>query len=222
VLRSSASASNQASANLSTRPLPTVSEELQAGRVARVLLTRLARVASAFLAVCIEILLEIRRAVDTIPRMFKSLILALCLMETLMAADLPSKKYLNLAAVKTMVAGAEAEAAHRNVSVTICIMDENAALLFLERGDGVSVNTLEWAQKKARHSALYGSPSKDAADRVKSGDNAALAYPNFFPGQGGLPIKVDGQTVGAISASGSKSEIDEAIAQAGIDALLKK
>jgi len=57
---------------------------------------------------------------------------------------------------------------------------------------------------------------------VKAGDNAALAYPNFFPGQGGLPIKVDGQTVGAISASGSKSEIDEAIAQAGIDALLKK
>ena len=166
--------------------------------------------------------LEIHRAVDTIPRMFKSLIVALCLMETLMAADLPSKKYLNLAAIKTMVAGAEAEAARRNVSVTICIMDENAALLFLERGDGVSVNTLEWAQKKARHSALYGSPSKDAADRVKSGDTAALAYPSFFPGQGGLPIKVDGQTVGAISASGSKSEIDEAIAQAGIDALLKK
>jgi glc operon protein GlcG len=166
--------------------------------------------------------LEIHPAVDTIPRMFKSLIVMLCLMETLMAADLPSKKYLNLVAIKTMVAGAEAEAARRNVSVTICIMDENAALLFLERGDGVSVNTLEWAQRKARHAALYGASSKDAADRVKSGDNAALAYPNFFPGQGGLPIKVDGQTVGAISASGSKSEIDEAIAQAGIDALLKK
>ena len=166
--------------------------------------------------------MEIRIAIDTIPRMLKSLIIALCLMETLMAADLPSKKYLNLAAVKTMVAGAEAEAQRRNVSVTICIMDENGALLFLERGDGVSVNTLEWAQKKARHAALYGSSSKDAADRVKAGDNAALAYPNFFPGQGGLPIKVDGQTVGAIAASGSKSEIDEAIAQAGIDALTKK
>jgi hypothetical protein len=30
-----------------------------------------------------------------------------------------------------------------------------------------------------------GSPSKDAADQVKSGNTAALAYPNFFPGQGG-------------------------------------
>ena len=43
----------------------------------------------------------------------------------------------------------------------------------------------------------------------------------YFPNQGGLPIKVDGQTIGAMAASGAKSEIDEAIAQAGIDALLK-
>jgi glc operon protein GlcG len=57
---------------------------------------------------------------------------------------------------------------------------------------------------------------------VKSGNAAALAYPNFFPNQGGLPIKVDGQTIGGISASGAKSEMDEAMAQAGIDALLKK
>lgn len=32
---------------------------------------------------------------------------------------------------------------------------------------------------------------------------------------------MDGQTIGAMAASGAKSEIDEAIAQAGIDALLK-
>ena len=36
-----------------------------------------------------------------------------------------------------------------------------------------------------------GSPSKDAADQVKSGNTTALAYPNFFPGQGGLPIQLD-------------------------------
>jgi glc operon protein GlcG len=138
------------------------------------------------------------------------------------APQLPTKKYLNLAAIKAMVAGAEAEAKRQNVSVTICIVDENGALLFLEKGDGVSINTEEWAQKKARHAALYGSPSKDAADQVKSGNTAALSYPNFFPGQGGLPIKVDGQAIGAIACSGAKSEIDEQIAQAGIDALFTK
>lgn len=98
---------------------------------------------------------------------------------------------------------------------------KNGNLLFLERGDGTSINTLQWAQKKARHAAFYRSPSKDGADTVAKGNVAALAYPEFFPGQGGLPIIVDGQLLGAIAASGSKSEIDEKIAQAGLDALKK-
>lgn len=137
------------------------------------------------------------------------------------AAELPSKKYLNLAAVKTMVAAAEAEAQKRNVSVTICIVDENANLLFLQKGDTATVNTIQFAQRKARHSALYRSPSKNAADQVKSGNVAMLAMPDAFPNQGGLPIRVDGQVLGAIAASGAPSEVDEAIAQAAIDALLK-
>ena len=57
---------------------------------------------------------------------------------------------------------------------------------------------------------------------MKKGNVEALAFPDFFPNQGGLPIIVDGQILGGISASGAKSEIDEAIAQAGLDALLKK
>jgi len=49
-----------------------------------------------------------------------------------------------------------------------------------------------------------------------------MAYPDFFPNQGGLPIIVDGQILGGVVASGAKSEIDEAIAQAALDALFKK
>ncbi|HEX6802827.1 MAG TPA: heme-binding protein [Terriglobales bacterium] len=138
------------------------------------------------------------------------------------AADLPSKKYLNLSAVKSMVAAAEAEARRQNVSVTLCIVDESGNLLFLEKGDTAPLNTIIWAQKKARHAAFYKSPSKAAEDTVKQHNLEALAYPDFFPNQGGLPIIVDGQILGGISASGAKSEIDEAIAQAGLDALLKK
>src|ERR1700723_2930725 len=86
------------------------------------------------------------------------------------ASDLPSKKYLNLAAVKTMVAASEAKAKELNVSVTICIVDESGNLLFLEKGDTASLNTIQFAQKKARHAAFYGSPSKDGADAVKKGN----------------------------------------------------
>lgn len=154
--------------------------------------------------------------------MVKLTIVLLSLLLMTSAAELPSKKYLNLAAIKSMVAGAEAEAERQHVEVTICIVDESGNLLFLEKGDGAPLNTITWAQKKARHAAFYKSPSKAAEDTVKKGNIEALAYPDFFPNQGGLPIIVDGQILGGISASGAKSEIDEAIAQAGIDALMKK
>jgi len=140
---------------------------------------------------------------------------------TAFASDLPTKKYLDLTNIKTMVSAAEAKAKELNVSVTICVVDESGNLLFLEKGETASLNTIQFAQKKARHAAFYGSPSREAADAIKKGNVEALAFPEFFPNQGGLPIKVDGQLLGGISASGAKSETDEAIAQAGLDALLK-
>jgi glc operon protein GlcG len=154
--------------------------------------------------------------------MSKWMVMLLALTMGAQAADLPTKKYLNMAAIKTMVAASEAKAKEMNVGVTICIVDESGNLLFLEKGDGASLNTLQFAQKKARDAAAYGSPSKDAADSIKKGNVENLAFPNYFPNQGGLPIKVDGQLLGGIAASGAKSEVDEQIAQAGLDALLAK
>ncbi len=153
--------------------------------------------------------------------MLKFTVLLLCAAFIVAAVELPSRKWLNLDAIKTMVAAAEAEAKKRNVQVTICIVDDSANLLFLQKADGAGINTVEFAQRKARHAAMFRSPSKSGADQVKSGNVALLAYPNAFPNQGGLPIKVDGQTIGGIAASGAASEVDEAIAQAAIDALLK-
>ncbi len=121
-----------------------------------------------------------------------------------------------------MIAAAEAEARKRNVEVTLCVVDESGNLLFLQKADGASLNTIEFAQKKARHAAFYRSPSKDGADALKKGNVDVLAFPGFFPNQGGLPIQVDGRTIGGIAASGAKSEIDEAIVQAALDALFKK
>ena len=153
--------------------------------------------------------------------MFRTLCFVLVALTVMPAAELSTKKSLNLSAIKLMVNAAESEAAKRNVQVSLCIVDESGNLLFFEKADAAALNTIEFAQKKARHAAFYGSPSRNGEEAVKKGDLAVLDYPQYFPNQGGLPIKVDGQTIGAIAASGAKSEIDEAIAQAGIDALLK-
>jgi len=154
--------------------------------------------------------------------MVKLFVVMLMVLVAMSSAELPSKKYLNLAAIKTMVAAAEAEAIKLHVEVTLCVVDESGNLLFLQKADGAPLNTVQFAQKKARHAAFYKSPSKDGADALKKGNVDVLAFPDFFPNQGGLPILVEGQIVGGIAASGAKSEVDEAIAQAAIDALSKK
>lgn len=153
--------------------------------------------------------------------MLKLVVLCLSAMLLASAADLPSRKYLNLAAIKTMVAAAESEAQKRNVQVTICIMDESGNLLFLQKADGATLSTIQFAQKKAKYAALYGRPSAAAEESLKGGNLGVLAYPDGFPNRGGLPVKADGKTIGAIACSGAASEVDEAISQAAIDALLK-
>jgi len=138
-----------------------------------------------------------------------------------MKSDLPTKKWLNLAALKTMVAAAEAEAAKLKVQVTLCIVDEGGHLLFLQKADSAGLNTVQIAQKKARYAALYRRPSRIAEDQLSGGNLGVLAFPDAFPNQGGLPVQVDGYTIGGIAASGAESQVDEAIAQAAIDALLQ-
>lgn len=138
------------------------------------------------------------------------------------AADLSTKKALNLAVVKQMVATVEAEAQKRNVKVTVAIVDEAGTLLFLQKMDGAGLNTVEFAQRKARHSALYRAPSRVMADALKAGNTGVLAFPNAFPNQGGLPIKVGNDTIGGIGVSGAPSEVDEAIGAAAIEAAIPK
>jgi glc operon protein GlcG len=137
------------------------------------------------------------------------------------AADLPTRKVLSLDAVKVMVAASEAKALELHVTVTLCLVDASENLIFLERPEGAALNTLGFCQKKAKDAAYYGEPSKAAEDTVKQGHTEALAYPEFFPNQGGVPVLVDGPVLGGYAASGARSEIDEEIAKAGLEALAK-
>src|SRR5690242_4530952 len=99
--------------------------------------------------------------------MIKPLFVMLSVFAATTSAELPSKKYLTLAAMKTMVAAAEAKAKELNVQVTICIVDEGGNLLFFERPEGAALVTIQFAQKKARHAAFYKEPSKNGADAIK-------------------------------------------------------
>ena len=154
--------------------------------------------------------------------MFKLLVVTLSLFATAFSAELPSRKYLTWPRSRPWSLGPRTEAKKRNVEVTICIVDDSGNLLFLQKAGCCLAEHHHLGTQKGAARAFSRAPSKDAADGVKRANVEVLAFPDFFPNQGGLPIQVDGKTIGGIAASGAKSEIDEAIAQAGLDALFKK
>lgn len=135
---------------------------------------------------------------------------------------LAEKPALTLEAAKIIAAAAEAEARQHGWEVVIAITDEGGHLLFLQRMDGVQRGSLEIAQRKARTAALYRRPSKAFADRLAGGNVSTLAFPDVIPLEGGVPIVVEGHTLGAVGVSGVQAAQDAQIARAGIDALLAR
>ena len=67
--------------------------------------------------------------------------------------------------------------------------------------------------------AVFRRPSKVLEDQVRAGRVGALQLAGGVALQGGIPIMVNGQTVGAIGVSGKTPAEDEAIAVAGANAV---
>jgi glc operon protein GlcG len=135
------------------------------------------------------------------------------------AAELPSKRVLTLEAAKTIAAAAEAEAAKRGATVVIVVVDDGGHVVLLERLNDTQVASVDVGIGKARTAAIFRRPSKVFEDQIREGRVAALALPGATPLQGGVPLVVAGQVVGAIGVSGNTPQEDEDIAKAGAAAL---
>ena len=131
-----------------------------------------------------------------------------------------TRAVLTLADVKKIAAAAEAEAIRHHWIVAVAIVDDGGHLLGFERMDGATPANAQIALEKARTAAVSRRTSGSWEERVKGGRLSMLKMP-VLPVQGGVPIMVDGDCVGAVGVSGVQSHEDEQIAQAGIDALLK-
>jgi glc operon protein GlcG len=135
------------------------------------------------------------------------------------APELPVKKELTLQVANQLADAAQAEAEKRNATVVITVVDDGGYPIVLRRLDNTQVASVQVGIDKARTAAIYRRPSKDFEEQVKNGRVSALALAGGVPLQGGLPIKVDGVVIGAISASGNTPQEDEEIAAAGLAAL---
>jgi glc operon protein GlcG len=133
-------------------------------------------------------------------------------------AQSPERPGLTLEAATRVAAAAEAEATRHNWSVVIAVMDGGGHLVHLRRMDGAQLGSVAVAQEKAKTAVLFRRPTKAFADRVAAGNTALLRLPGVIPIEGGIPLMVGRQVVGAVGVSGVTSEQDGQIAQAGVKA----
>jgi glc operon protein GlcG len=128
-----------------------------------------------------------------------------------------NRPQLTLQDAQLLAAAAREHARKLGQEATIAIVDFGGHLLYLERPDLQSPNSVEVAIQKARTAAFRERPSSALGQRVKE-NPGWLKFPNGLPMSGGVPLFHERQCVGGIAVSGIADD-DEAAAKAGADAV---
>lgn len=134
------------------------------------------------------------------------------------AAQSSQQPALTLEAATRIADAAQAEATRNKWNVVIAVLDGGAHLVHLRRMDGAQLGSVVVAEEKAKSAVLFRRPTKAFADALASGRTAVLRLPGAIPLEGGIPLVVGEQVVGAIGVSGVTAEQDGQIAQAGAKA----
>ena len=102
--------------------------------------------------------------------------------------------------------------------MTFAVVDAGAELVLFHKSDMSAPYNGDFALRKARTAARYRRPTK-ALDSVVAGGRIQLLAADALPIEGGVPIVVRGQVIGAVGASGGTAAQDAQAASAGIVAL---
>jgi glc operon protein GlcG len=137
-----------------------------------------------------------------------------------MALVLPAKKSLTLEAARVAMSACEAQAHGGGWRVVIAVVDDGGHTILLQRLDGAQWSSIDTAVNKARAAVAWKRPTRMLEESVNNGRYAFLSITQGMALlQGGVPVEIDGQVLGAIGVSGVKASDDEAIALAGVNAL---
>ena len=129
------------------------------------------------------------------------------------------KAVLSQNEVSQILQAARSEAQQQGWAVAIAVVDDGGHPLALERLDGCAPIGAYIATEKARSAAIGRRETKGYEDMVNGGRTAFVSAPLITSLEGGVPVLVDGQVVGAVGVSGVKAEQDAQVAKAGIAAL---
>ncbi|MBP6822332.1 MAG: heme-binding protein [Acidobacteria bacterium] len=155
----------------------------------------------------------------------KSLIVASLLfaLSAVAQAQVAEKKTLTLDGAKKVIDAVKQEATKLKApGGAIAVVDDGGNLLALERLDGTFAAGSQISIGKARTAALFKRETKAFEEIINKGRTAMTSLPDSFftPLQGGVPIVLDGQIIGAVGVSGAASAAqDQELAVAGANLL---
>lgn len=149
--------------------------------------------------------------------MQKQIAIALLLaMPFAVQAQLVDRKALTLAEARKAVAAATAEAKANNWNVVIAVVDDAGYPLTVDRLDNTQRPSVDIAVGKARSAALFRRSTAALEESINKGRTALLSAEGYIFMQGGVPIVVNGEVIGAVGVSGVRSDQDEQVATAGV------
>src|SRR5690349_4076936 len=136
------------------------------------------------------------------------------------ATGIAERRTLTLDGAQRAIAAAVAQAHRNNAGGVIAVVDDGGNLMALERVDGTFAAGANISIGKARTAALFQKPTRAFEEIIGKGRTAMVALNDFTPLQGGVPITVDGQIVGAVGVSGAaNAQQDEELAMAAAAAV---
>src|SRR5580692_7197121 len=125
---------------------------------------------------------------------------------------------LDQAGAQTVLQAARESAQQRNAPSAIAVVDPAGDLLAFQRMDGIRPANADLASEKARTAARLRRPSAEIEDNINHG-RTAFVTADIVALRGGMPIRVNGEVVGAVGIAGLSKETDTDIANTAAGAL---
>src|SRR5690242_21915543 len=124
---------------------------------------------------------------------------------------------VTLADARRVIEAAEKKAGQIGQPMNIAVADEGGNIVAHVRMDGAWIGSIDISQKKAYTARAFDISTKDLAEHSQSGCQFfgihASNEGKIMIFAGGVPLRKDGQVVGAVGVSGGSGEQDNAVAE---------
>ena len=150
-------------------------------------------------------------------RMLAGIALFSLILPVVGVSSVKAQQSLTFEQAKTAMDAAEAEARRNQWNLTILIVDADGVPIYLRRMDGASPRTQDVATRKVQTALASGMHTGDYGQALAAGRTAEV--PNGVTFEGGYLVRLGGQIVGAMSASGASGSEDAQVVRAGMAAI---